>query len=322
MATSVSPTKKLMKSPAAKAAEAEKPPAKPAVKTAVKAAPKKVEAEADKVEAAESVEQSSEDIIASSAKKIEHLKEAKAFEMVPELQSDMDRNAFMLGGVLAKIQSEGWYQNKGYENFKQYVEAEAGIAYRKAMYLVGIYNALVESGVPWAKVGHLGWTKLKELAPILDMDNVDEWVGIAENMTVLQLQEHIKASTAGTDAGNTPDTDTTSAKEVTTKTFKLKKDQKGTVDEALDKAKHQGNTEHDSVALEYICMDYLSGGGKKPASLKEAFKGKSIEEVLAVIDEAFPLVVISATLYDTKEEADAAKAELQAAMEGEAEAAE
>lgn len=239
------------------------------------------------------------DLIEKTAHEIENLKEDKALKLVPSLLDNIDHDFFKLGGVLSLIQANGWFMDQGYENFRAYVEAQTDIGYRKAIYLIGIYNGLVESGIKWEQVKHLGWTKLKELATLLTPDNVSEWVGLAENMTVLQLQEHIKAQTAGA-AGkaDAPSTDTTEAQKTTTKTFKLHADQKETVEAALDKCKHETGTDVDSVALEHICLDYLGGDSviKKLPTLKELMQGKSVEEVLEVFGEVFPEVELEATL--------------------------
>jgi hypothetical protein len=322
MAT-VNPTKKLMKNPGAKpeakvaeaAAEApakavavKKVPAKASTKTETKAA------EAAEVQNVVETDDTAGDMILQTAKEVENLKEDKAFILVPRLMGDIDQNYFKLGGILSKIQAEGWFLNKGYENFKAYVEAECSIKYRKAMYLIGIYNGLVESGIAWAKVAHLGWTKLKELAGIMTPENVDEWVEIASGMNTLQLIEYIAKQAEGSDAANSTETAKDSAKAVTTMTFKLHKDQKETVEAALEKAQKQSGTEVKSAALEYIAIDFL-GGTQKVVNLTEVMKTKALEDVLASLQEAFPTLVMQASVYDTVEEAQAAQAELDAASE-------
>lgn len=254
---------------------------------------------AEKVEVPEVAEVATIDLIEKTAHEIENLKEDKALKLVPSLLDNIDHDFFKLGGVLSLIQGNGWFMDQGYENFRAYVEAQTDIGYRKAIYLIGIYNGLVESGIKWEQVKHLGWTKLKELATLLTPNNVSEWVGLAENMTVLQLQEHIKSQTAGA-AGkaDAPSTDTTEAQKTTTKTFKLHADQKETVEAALDKCKHETGTDVDTVALEHICLDYLGGDSviKKLPTLKELMQGKSVEEVLEVFGEVFPEVELEATL--------------------------
>lgn len=240
------------------------------------------------------------DLIVKTVNEVENLKEDKAFKLVPQLINNIDHDYFKLGGVLALIQANGWYMDKGYENFRQYVEAEGGMMYRKAMYLVGIYNGLSSSGVAWDKVKGLGWTMLKELAGILTPENVDEWVDAVKDMTVLQAQEYIKLKSAGVSEGNSAEKAEVEVKKTTTMTFKLHEDQKQTIREALDKNKHESGTDVDTVALENICLDYLSSESKlkKAPSLREAMQGKSLEEVLEALDKVFPNVNITVELPD------------------------
>lgn len=250
-----------------------------------------------KVEISEAQSMGSEDLIVKTAHEIENLKEEKAFKLIPQLLDNIDHDYFRLGGVLSVVQAQGWYMDKSYENFRQFVESECGIAYRKAMYLISIYNGLVESGVQWEDVKHLGWTKLKELSAILTTDNVAEWVAMADGMTVLQLQEHIKAQSEGT-ASASGEASVSEASKTTTMTFKLHEDQKTTVREALDKCKHESGTDVDSVALEHICLNFLGGTSAlaKIPTLAELMTGKSAEEVLGVFGEIFPDVTLEAIL--------------------------
>lgn len=290
-------------------ATTEKSPSMKLVKTATVAKPAKpapapkaeVEettgVEAAEVETQEATAPASDDMIVKTAYEIDHMKQAKAFDLVPNLLDNIDHDYFKLGGVLAKVQAEGWFMEKGHETFRSYVEADCGIQYRKAMYLIQIYNGLVGSGVAWDKVKHLGWSKLKELANILDADNVDAWVEIALNMTVIQLQEHIKESTKGESAGSSTEVaEKTTA--TTTMTFKLHADQKTTVREALDKVKHQSGTEVDSAALEFMALDFLGGNStlKAMPTLEELMKTKSMEEVLEAFDKVFPNVTVEVTV--------------------------
>lgn len=311
-----SPSVKLMKPPTKNVPKAEEAPEEVAEQP-VKSAPakksvttKSAPAKAAPVEKAEPVEEAAEaeaeaasevdadDLIVATAHEVENLKSDKAFAMVPKLLDSIDHDYFRLGGVLAAIQAQGWFQDKGHETFRAFVEAECGIAYRKSMYLIQIYTGLVESGIPWDKVKHLGWTKLKELANILSPENVDEWVALAEQVTVLQLQEHIKQATKGAASGDNPEAPDAPKSDTTTMTFKMHADQKETIREALDKAKHETGTEVDTVALEAICIDYLGGSSKLKAvpSLKSLMEGKSVEEVLEAVAEAFPQVELTATM--------------------------
>jgi hypothetical protein len=111
------------------------------------------------------------DEIASTATFVETLNPAQAFKQVPELLENVDQTYFKLGGVLSVIQSNDWHKAEGFESFKAMVETKFGIAYRKTMYLVQIYNSLVEKKIQWSVVSPLGWSKLKELTSVITPEN-------------------------------------------------------------------------------------------------------------------------------------------------------
>jgi len=231
------------------------------------------------------------DLVVETAHKLENLKKDKAYKMVRDLIDQAEFTYFQLGGVLSTIHANGWFTDEGYENFKSFVQTEFGIEYRTAMHWISIYNGLVESGVAWDKVKHLGWSKLKELANILTPDSVEEWVKAAEKMTVLQLQEYIKPKQAGTlPAGEDGEPATP---EVSSLSFKVHKDQREVIMSAIEKAKNEAKTEYPAVALEAVCMQFLNSGqpaAAVPAGLKDAMQGSTWEEVLEYFEELWPNV--------------------------------
>ena len=161
---------------------------------------------------------------------------------------------------------------------------------RKAYYLIAIYTDLVTKQIAWEKVKHLGWTKLKELAPILTPENTDEWVAKAEKLTVMELIAALKAGTSPSDiTGKTSD-------DVTTLKFKLKPDQLEIVQAAVAKAKGEIGTEYDNVAIENICAGYVGGViTDHQTDLKGVMKGAGWEAVLTAFDELFPDVGLVVT---------------------------
>lgn len=235
---------------------------------------------------AKQVEVLGKDPLSKITKEVSALKQNQSLKVARELTEEIDCNYFKLGGVLAKIQDESWWEGEGYASFQVYIQAELGMPYRKAMHLINIYDHLVESGIPYEKVKNLGWTKLKEIAPILNEDNVEDWVDTAENMNNLQLMDEVKEfkkndSMGGDDAGEKVKS------AIKTKIFKLHKDQQEVVEEAIEAAKEACGSEYDSVALEYICLDFLGSPSKKKqaaitktkAKPKKAKKAKKVEEV-------------------------------------------
>lgn len=232
------------------------------------------------------------DMLLQSAFSIENMTKEQALNAADELVNARGFDDFRLGGVLSVIERHKWAD--GYESFAAFVEQRYGLKYRKAKYLSHIYKNLVVNQIPWDKVSGIGWTKLKDLAELLTLENVDMWVEKAKNMTVLQLQEAVKAFLVGGEGGGgegqKPEKLTSN---VTTMTFKLHLDQKEIVRNALDKAKADLSTEVDTVALEGICTAYLGGTmtinvAKEGAPLEDVLKNYDAFEVLKVFSELHP----------------------------------
>ncbi len=215
---------------------------------------------------------------------------------VPKLLDAANENYFRLGGFLWAISAHKYYKLVGFETFNEFVES-LGLKRSKAYYWMQIYDKLIESSVPWAKVKDVGWTKLRELASILTLENADDWVERALNSTVRQLQEAIAKAKSGSlpTSGITPTDDAQS--NVTTFTVKVHPDQKQSIKEAVAKARAEANTDYDGVALEAIAMNYLAGGNvTKPVSLKAVLEKHSPEEVLVALETVFTDFIITAKL--------------------------
>ncbi len=243
-----------------------------------------------------------EDVIVTVAHEVENMTKESAFEAAETLEDSIEFSYFRLGGILARIHTEQWYTEEGFEKFPEFVESRFGIKRSKAFHLIGIYNGLLESGVPWAEVKDVGWSKLKELVNVMTQKNVKGWVKRAKDMTVMQLIAYIKEQNS-TDGGKGSETE---AKKISSMTFKVHDDQKELINNALDKAKSEAGTEFPAVALEAISMDYLAGNSKpvketkadkaaeaKPEKatkdgLKDYMENFTWEEVLGVFEIVWP----------------------------------
>lgn len=274
--------------PAKEEPKAEEPKEEPKAakkKPAAKKTTSKAVATKDKAKEGQ-VEVPGEDVLSDLVHEIENMNEKSARSAVTALSNETEMTSFKLGGVLSVIQANGWYEP--YASFREYVEKELGMHYRKATYWVSIYNHLVEAKVPWEKVKGLGWTKLKEIAEVLTLENVDEWVKIAQSQTTLQLIETVKAHKS---AGAPKAVEDQAAKTVTTMTFKVHEDQKETVKSAIEKAKGDSGTTVDTAALEFICLDYLGG-----QSMSQKLQKLGLEAALEALEKAFPNTNITVEL--------------------------
>jgi hypothetical protein len=250
---------------------------------------------------------------------IENLDEKHAREMIGTLVDQAEVTYFRLGGVLSLIICNGWH--KPYNTFQEFVEKEHGIGYRKANYFVSIYNYLAESKVPWAKFNGLGWTKVKEIASVVTIENVDDWVKIAAEQNTLTLIETVSNYKKGSAVKGIEDQ---SSKTVTNMSFKVHDGQKEVITAAIAKAKEQAGTDVATLALENICNEYLAASSMsaqlKSMSVSARVKAETkagaignfagalllemgLEAALAALDTAFPNVKIDVDVQDAKDEA-------------------
>lgn len=232
-------------------------------------------------------------LIEAIAHEVETLSKPKALATADKLAEDIDTNSFRLGGVLKVIQDNSWYD--GHETFFAFVQERFGFKERKTKYLMGIYTHLVQNQIPWEKVQHLGWTKLKNLALILTQDNVDDWVSKVEKLSYSEMMALIKAD-AGDGVGEKKEGTTTASNGDQTIKFKLHADQYDTVTQALSKAKGESGAEYDSVALELICTGYLGNASSLPADASvnptEVIKALGWEATLNLIGELWPALSV------------------------------
>jgi hypothetical protein len=230
---------------------------------------------------------SENDVIMEVAHEVENLTQEKAISMVPTLVEDLEFNLFKIGGILSVINAHKWFGE--HKNFKELVEKEFNMEYRKAMYLADIYNNLLENEIPWESVKDVGWTKLRVLAKHLTKDNVDYWVAQAKKLTFIQLLEALKQSNKGGEKEVEESDPTTST--VTTLTFKLHEDQKEVVKTAIEKAKEEFETDFDNVALERLCTGYLGGTvdiETKNVNVEDSLKQLGYEKALDMFAELWP----------------------------------
>ncbi len=200
------------------------------------------------------------DRLHDAAHQIEKLAdEATAVAKVHALIDEQGFNFYQLGGVLQVMREKKWFL--GHQTFGELCEEEFGFSRRKAEYLVSIYNFILDAELTWEQFKTVGWTKLRVIAQRVEPKAALPWIEKAGTTTVKELQKTLNASVAGADSvdggGGSP---------VKTLVFKPHEDQLEGIRTALDKAKKEFQTEYDTVALEHICMTFLSPGASQPKS--------------------------------------------------------
>jgi len=183
---------------------------------------------------------------------IENLSKKDALERIEAVQEQLDESYFILGGLLSKVQVEGWF--KPHKNLEAFVEAEYGFSGRKARYFIEIYEKLGELALPIAQFKGVGWTKMRMVVRVLTKENAEYWAKTAAENSKGEFEKLVQAALAK--SGN----QMASVSNAThRKVFKLHDDQIETVNAAIEKVKKDTGTECDAVALEIICIDFQSG---------------------------------------------------------------
>jgi hypothetical protein len=84
------------------------------------------------------------DPIGQATHTIENLDAEQARRTAHDLLDGAEFSKFQLGGVLLQVIEKKHYTKYGSADFKSFVDAEFGFKYRTAMYLVQIYNQVLE----------------------------------------------------------------------------------------------------------------------------------------------------------------------------------
>ena len=192
---------------------------------------------------------------------------------------DMVERGYM---KLAKCLYDIYYQNsfKGwdYDSFEDYVDAELQINYRKAMYLLEIYNKAIMLNLDMDRLEKIGWTKARELVRVVDQNNAEEWMGIAEESTVKELNFKVKVEKdRQEDRASVVD----EAPSTTTITVRLGMAENAIIQQALEESAAMVNTDDLSLALANICSEWLELKGAVPAQI-------SLEEWILFLERNYP----------------------------------
>ena len=199
--------------------------------------------------------------------KINNLTKDEALARLLELEEDQERTFFEMGSVLSMIRKRKWFDPCA--SLDEWVEKNTAISRAKARALIQIHDTIVKSGVKWADVQHIPWTKLRAIACVLNHETAEHWIEIASNHSKAEVinlaREHSLHSAKRKSGAET-------ALQVTT--LRLRGSQTQSIQAAIEKAKKLNNTEHDSAALEVICQDYM----EKTVSIEpEVFVDKFVD---------------------------------------------
>jgi hypothetical protein len=126
---------------------------------------------------------------------VETMTTEEVFAAVQNLKKKLEENFVTLGQLFSMIKRRKMFQAKGYDNFKDFVEAEYNINSTLAGKLLSVYEIYVEElDVDDGTIKQLGFDRLNMIKPYVKAGypDADEWLQKAEQMPVNELKQHIK----------------------------------------------------------------------------------------------------------------------------------
>lgn len=109
-------------------------------------------------------------------------KAEELYKQVLSLKTEIEVRWFELGKILQEIFEGRHYINLGYKNWKNFCEIALGpldLKWRAIDYLRMTRKKCDEIGIGREIAGQIGWSRLKEIEPIITKENKDYWIDIA-----------------------------------------------------------------------------------------------------------------------------------------------
>lgn len=118
------------------------------------------------------------------------------FKAISNLKDQLEENFITLGQLLSEIKRAKLYRFKGYEKFKDFIEAEYALNGSLAAKLVQSFDLFIEEmDMDEASVKEIGFDRLQMIRPLMqkaEWKEREEWVQKAGELPTKDLRDHIK----------------------------------------------------------------------------------------------------------------------------------
>jgi len=167
------------------------------------------------------------------------------------LRGEIELKFWEFGKILHEIYQNQYYLDYGYKSWKEFCEEVLDIKLRTAIYLKDIYAKFSTLPVKEEDIASIGWVRLKELIPVIDKKNLNEWIKIAKDrsITLAQLNRRVKYALGriSEEEFNKP---------TKTVSFNLYEEQMENVEGALEIARRMTGSDRRGYQLEMICTEF------------------------------------------------------------------
>lgn len=191
---------------------------------------------------------------------------------VIDVRKQIDSLLLELAKNLSEIYHKEYYVDWGYKTFELYVIGELDYSYRKAKYFVEIWDSVKHTDLDVSRIEAVGWSKMAEIARIMNEDNAELWLEKAEKMTVRDLNMEVRSVIDNA----MPDT----RPKITYMKFRLDSIDASIVNEAITESCRLNNTADVALSLAQICDEWLLSKGTLP-------KMSSLQSHIDFLNKAF-----------------------------------
>jgi len=196
-------------------------------------------------------------------------------EAVLRQRDAIDSARWNLAEALFRVNDDAVYLQWGYPSWETYIATEVGMTARTAHYLIAMYGyftvSLIEavSGMSESdpkrieaiekrneiigQIKELGWTKGKCLVGVLTLDNYEEWIEKAKSLSATELEGESKRA-LNTSKGLS----STDVEVMKNASFRFAEDQLAVVEQAIEMASAQLESDKRGHVLSMICQDYVA----------------------------------------------------------------
>jgi len=176
-------------------------------------------------------------------------------ELGEALRRAEDISYHALGGFLHVVYRQQYFVELKFDSFEDYCKERIGFSQRKALYLISIWEKFEkELKVPRHEYEGIEWSKLKEIVPVVNNENVNRWLRIAKANTVEELRYQVRKELNPEDE----------IEKTVPMSIHLFPGEKEVVDRAFDIVRKMmprtdGSEPRRGQCLEMICADFLAG---------------------------------------------------------------
>jgi len=183
---------------------------------------------------------------------------------IVDARKNMDASRWELAKRLHEVKEKGLFIQFGYPTWEKYIQTEVGYSVRSADILRDIYSFFggvltekiedsEEQESMISQIRELGWTKARHLTGVCNEDNYQDWIDLANKLTVADLETEVKRSLVRDNGG-----DSDSVSDMKTKSYKFSEGQLDMVEQAVELAAQASGSKKKSHNLSLVCQQYVA----------------------------------------------------------------